>query len=126
MANTRLDAGPADAVHAIGGNLYFHTNSLMELGRVVEARPARLYGIHIYNAAQGARFVKVYNSAAVPTAAFVPALVFGVPGSSAMSIPITAGLPLDSGLSLRATTGSADNNAATPADFDVLVTLWYR
>ena len=71
------------------------------------------------------RYLKIYDKATAPTSADTP--VWTIPlwsNDPAISLP-ASGLAFANGISIRATTGIADNNNIAPGMNDVVVNLAY-
>jgi hypothetical protein len=95
-------------------------------GDVVKASPGRLYGWHVSNAAAASAYVKIYDKATAPTEADTPVLTIAVPATGVAFMDLGPGVGFASGISIRATTGAADNDTGAPAANDVIANLLYR
>ena len=98
-------------------------------GAVPVARQAFLGGLLLSNSHSAVVYVKVYNKATAATNADTPILRVMVPVGGTVSpgslIP-DGGLQFRSGVSIRATTGVADNDNTSPPSNTVIANLFYR
>lgn len=93
-------------------------------GQVVKAYKGQVFDIHICNQAASARYVKFYDKATAPTASDTPIRTYSIPASTTISLAVTtAGFEFLSGISLRGTTGIADNDTGAPSANDIVVNL---
>lgn len=104
----------------------YRNTDLDETGVVVKAAAGVLLGWQITNAAAALRYVKVYNKATAATNADTPVLTIGLLASSSQGVQLAMPIVLSAGISLRATTGVADNDVGAPAANDVLVHFLYQ
>ena len=95
-------------------------------GQVVKASAGELTGYFVANRNAAERFVKVYNKATAPTGSDTPVATIPLAGGEKANISIADGLTFSAGISLRASTGIADNDAGAPSTNDIVVTVWYR
>lgn len=97
-------------------------------GAVVKASPGRLYGYYIANASAALRYVKVYDKATAPTGSDTPVLTLPIPIGGALSVMLPGDRDevFSAGISIRASTGIADNDTGAPSSNDVIVNLFYR
>ena len=83
-------------------------------------------GWYLANAAAAIRYVKLYNKATAPDQTDTPLLTILLPASSAANIIAPAGIDFTTGISIRATTGVADNDTGAPSANDVVANVFYR
>lgn len=95
-------------------------------GAVAKASAGQLYGYFISNNAATARFVKVYDKASAPTQADTPVMTLQLPASSAANVSHPNGVAFSAGISIRASTGVADNDTGATTTNDVIVNLYYK
>ncbi len=95
-------------------------------GQIVKATPGTLFTWYLANDASTVRFVKVYDKATAPTQADTPVMTLPVPATSAANVALDSGLAFVNGISLRGTTGVADNDTGAPSTNDIIVNLGYR
>lgn len=108
-----------------GGASVYSNLSAGVTGAIAKASPGRLYGWHLSNAAATAAYVKIYDKATAPTASDTPLLTLTVPATGAMSLVPPTGIAFLAGISIRATTGAADDDTGAPTADDVIVNLFY-
>jgi hypothetical protein len=101
---------------------------LDETGVVVDATPVKVRTIFLNNLhATATRFVKFYNKVTAATSADTPVFTIPVAASilgGGIQVNLThAELAFPDGLSLRATTGIADNDTGAPGANEVVVNL---
>ncbi len=108
-----------------GGTSIYRNLDVGVTGAIVKNTPGQLYGYFISNNAATARFVKVYNKATAPTQADTPVMTLQIPAAGAANLSQTIGAAFSAGISLRATTGVADNDTGAPTTNDVIVNVFY-
>jgi hypothetical protein len=92
---------------------------------VIKNGAGTLYGLLATNANAAARYLKVYNKATGPTSADTPVMTIYLPPLGGVALPIDVGADFSAGISLRLTTGVADNDAAAVAANEIIVTAFY-
>jgi hypothetical protein len=95
----------------------------------VKASAGTLYMIAATNVNAAVRFLKFYDLASGATSASTPVLTLAVPGATTgagIVVPLPVGLAFGTGISLRLTTGMADNDANAITSGDVAVSLAYK
>lgn len=111
----------------ISGNFPVKTYRNLDLGvtgQVVKAAKGQVFDLHFSNQAVAPRYIKLYDKATAPTASDTPLRTYAIPASTAVALAVTnAGIEFLEGISLRATTGIADNDTGAPAANDVVVNL---
>ena len=110
---------------AIGSTSYRNLD-LGATGQVIKASSGYLYGYYIANNATSVRYLKVYDKATAATQADTPILTLPIPPTGAANAVWGDGIPFSAGISVRATTGVADNDTGAPSTNDVIVNLFYR
>lgn len=97
-----------------------------ETGVVVSALPAEIIRYHFFNNSAAVLYLKIYNKATAAVAADTPIQTLALPIKVPVTLNLTdAEIKLNTGLSLRATTGIADADTGAPAANDVSVNLAY-
>ena len=94
-------------------------------GSIVKASAGGIFDLTVSNANAAIRYLKLYNKATAPTSADTPVRTYMLPPSSTVVIPVTDGINFTAGISLRASTGVADNDNTAPAANDVIVNIGY-
>jgi hypothetical protein len=95
---------------------------------VVKASAGVLYGFVCTNINAAVRYLKIYNLASGATSASTPIFTFAIPGSvtgAGAVIPLPVGVDFSTGISLRLTTGVADNDANAVAANELIVNSIY-
>ena len=107
--------------------LPYRNINLGNTGQVVKASAAYLHGYYISNSGAAKAYVKVYDKATAATSSDTPIATFEIPAGSAANVASNSPfVTTTAGLSVRATTGVADNDASSPAANEVIVNLFYR
>jgi hypothetical protein len=94
-------------------------------GAVVKAAKAQIFSISVYNNATAVRFLKLYDKATAATASDTPIMTIGLTQSALNNISVGQGIEFLNGISVRATTLVADNDATAPATNDVVLNIGY-
>lgn len=94
-------------------------------GAVVKDSAGMLIGGIVSNANAAARFLKLYNKATAPTQADTPAMTVRLPASSTIPLSVPNGVEFSAGISIRASTGVADNDTGAPSSNETIVNLFY-
>lgn len=95
---------------------------------VVKASAGVLYGFIVTNINAAVRYLKIYNLASGATSASTPIMTIAVPGATTgagAAFPIPVGIDCSAGISLRLTTGVADNDANAVAANELIVHTLY-
>src|SRR5436309_1163183 len=100
-----MASGQAVATWATYRNLDLGTT-----GQVVKGSAGEVGGWYVANNAASARFLKFYNKASAPTQADTPQLTLQIPAGAAANTLAPTGIDFTTGISVRATTGVADND----------------
>lgn len=110
-----------------GGSSVYRNIDLLNIGQVVKASAGQIYGIHCYNTNAGAtRYLKIYNKATAAVATDTPVMTYVVNGTVPLFISFETGIAFGAGISVRATTGIADNDNVAPAANEVILNLIYK
>lgn len=120
-AGTFIDVRTQDS-----GLTAYRNINLGTTGQVVSATPANLYTLIMTNGGAAAAFVKVYNKATAPTQADTPVHTFRVPAGGSLPWSTPMGEHFNAGISLRASTGVADNDTGAPGANEVVVNALYK
>ncbi len=105
--------------------LIYRSISLLNTGVVVSAKPSRLVGYALENRAAAERFVKLYNKATAATSADTPVFTITLPAYSGRAHVHLDPVYFSAGISVRCTTGLADNDNTAPTANDVTGHLEY-
>lgn len=93
-------------------------------GQVVKNAAALLFGFFFYNAANGIRYLKVYNKDTTPSSSDVNPLIYPLPPNVGGFIAIPKA-KMSAGIGVRATKGRVDNDNIAPDADDVLVQIFW-
>lgn len=105
--------------------LSYRNIDVQNTGSIIKAFPGGVFDLVMSNANAAIRYVKLYDKATAPTSSDTPIRTYLLPPSSTVVVPITDGVDFLFGISIRATTGVADNNNTGPTTNDVLVNIGY-
>ena len=94
-------------------------------GQVVKASKGQVFTLYIYNAGAAARYIKFYDKATAPDQTDTPSRTYGIGAGQAVTFSISQGLEFLNGISVRATTGVADNDTGAPGANDVVINIGY-
>lgn len=92
----------------------------------IKASAGQIYGYAFFNTTASARYVKLYNVASGATSASTPILRALVPAGGGANVDIPMGIACGMGISIRLTTGAADNDTGACSANDVLANVWYK
>ena len=111
--------------HETGGLEVYRNLDLGVTGQVIRASSVVLINWHMTNKhATNYRYVKFYNEPLAPTQANTPVLTIPLaPGASSNPEFLSGIGKFPDGLSVRATTGIADNDTGAPTANDVVVNI---
>lgn len=96
---------------------------------LVQAHPSEVHGGYLHNTAAYAVFLKLYNSATIPTAgAGTPVARFGIPATTAITLSalVDEGVTFSAGLGYTITKLAADADTTVVVAGDLIVNLFYR
>lgn len=96
---------------------------------IVKASAGQVYSVAAFNTNAAARYLKLYDKATGPTSADAPVQTYLIPGNASgagLTLALPVGMNFASGISLRITTGMADNDTGAAAVGDVAVSLTYK
>lgn len=92
----------------------------------VKQGETQLFGILGFNSGSAENYVKIYNvSGTVDPNVHTPVLTFPIAAASNIGEQFIYGIPLNSGLNVRASTLIADTASGNPATNSVVVNLLY-
>jgi len=95
-------------------------------GAIIKAAKGQIFDLHISNAAATPRYVKLYDKATAPIASDTPLRTYAIPATTVVSLAVTpAGIEFLTGISIRGTTGIADNDTGAPTANDIVVNISY-
>ena len=95
-------------------------------GSIVKNTPGQLVSFVLSNAANAARFFKVYDKATAPTQADTPVMTIPLAAFSGSNGMFPNGLVFVNGISIRASTAVADSDTGAPTTNDVVANLGYK
>lgn len=108
-----------------GGWSIYRNLDLNKTGVSVKGTRTEVGGWHISNSGSAIAYIKIYNKATAASATDTPVMTIPIPATTALAVEFTIGLTLAAGLSVRATTGVADNNDASPGANEVVANIFY-
>lgn len=102
--------------------------NLSTTGQIVKAAPATLCGWYIYSGrTSGTVWLKFYDKATAPTQADTPKMTIPLPtGPTGSNISWHLRPAFDAGLSVRCSTGVADNDTGAPSSNECVVNIFYK
>lgn len=109
-----------------GGSAVYRNLDLGTTGQVAKNGAGQIYSYYLYNNATATRYIKIYDKATAPTNADTPVMTYPLPAGSAANVAFPNGVAFANGISLRATTGVADNDTGAPSTNDVIVNVNYK
>jgi hypothetical protein len=109
-----------------GGLDVFRNLNLGATGQVVKASAGQLFGWYISNAATSQRFLKVYNKATAADQTDTPVMTIPIPAESAANVSFPQGIQFAAGISVRCTTGIADNDTGAPGSNECVVNILFK
>jgi hypothetical protein len=95
-------------------------------GTVVKATPGQVYGIVASNINAAARYLKLYDAAAVSVGTTVPKLVIALPPGGTVVVQVTEGMAFSTGIAFATTTGVATADTGAVAAAEIVVNLAYK
>lgn len=116
-----------DQIWAARGLSVYRTLDGQPTGVSIKAGFGIVGGWNILNAAVAARYVKLYDKATAALATDTPLLTIGVPASGNLNVAYGGeGIMFLTGISIRVTTGVADNDVGAPTASDIIAQVLYR
>lgn len=112
-------------VSALPTTTVYRNIDLGATGQVVKSSAGKIQGWSLRNDSGTPRYVKVYDKATAATQVDTPVLTLPVGASQSESAANVYTIPFASGISVRATTGVADNSTGAPNTNDVIVNIFY-
>lgn len=83
-------------------------------------------GWYLFNSAAYTVYLKLYNSATIPTAgAGTPVMTIGIPAGAGANVAFTRGISFSAGIGYTITKLPADNDATVVVANDLIVNLLY-
>lgn len=112
------------------GHGVFSVNRLIAAGStnatLVLARSGQVGGYYFFNSATYPVYIKLYDSATIPTAgAGVPLATLGVPAGAAGNVSFAGGILFSAGIGFTLTKLSADNDTTALVAGDLILNLFY-
>jgi hypothetical protein len=124
-----MSNNPAEKTYLVatpkGGASSYRSIDLGVTGLIAKATPGKLISIHAHNVNAATRFLKIYNKATAPTEADTPKLTIPLPTGNSTFFLGDSGVDFTAGISVRATTGLADNDTGAPTASQTIVNLTY-
>ena len=111
---------------ATGGLQTYRNINLLTAGAIVLATPGSIYEYYMRNNSASVVYVKFYDMATAATHTDTPLRTIGIPATAAANLFIAEGIDFNTGISVRASTAVADNDATAPSANDVVINLGYR
>ncbi len=114
---------------ASGGASIYSVNSSGAANQdaaAIKGSAGQVYGYSLFNTTASARYVKLYNLASGATSASTPVIRIFLPAGGGANSPVVGGIAFGTGISIRITTGAADNDAGACSANDVLANVWYK
>lgn len=96
---------------------------LSTTGQVAKAAAGRLRGLYATNTGAAVAFLKIYNKATAATQADTPRMTIPIPIGGIPAGFLGWDESFDTGISVRASTGAADNDTGAPGSNEVIVHL---
>lgn len=109
-----------------GGSVPYRNIDLGVTGQVIKNGAGQIYGITLMNRAAAERFFKFYNKATAPDQTDTPVITYAMPATSNMVIASPDGVAYATGISVRASTGIADNDVGAPSTNDCVLSVRYK
>ena len=96
-------------------------------GAVVKASAGHLHNMVVSNVGAATVFVKLYDKATAPLATDTPVYTVGIPAGWVQPLGTeTEPIVFSTGISLRASTGVADNDVGVPAAGTCVINIGYK
>jgi hypothetical protein len=108
-----------------GGASIFRSIDTGVTGQIVKNAPGKLLSIHAHNVNAATRYLKIYNKATAPTEADTPKLTIALPTGNSTFFLGDIGVDFPAGISIRSTTGLADNDTGAPTASQTIINLTY-
>jgi hypothetical protein len=105
--------------------LTYRNIDVQTTGSIIKAYAGGIFDLTMSNANAAIRYVKLYDKATAPTASDTPVRTYLLPPSSTVVVPVPDGINYTTGISIRASTGVADNDNTAPSANDVIVDIGY-
>lgn len=114
-----------EQIRSTSVSLYRNIN-LQQTGSVIKNTPGKLVGFDVYTTISAERYVKFYDKATAPTAADTVKMTVAISNTNPSRVNLPGDLVFNSGISIRATTGIADNDAGNPAANTIFANVFYE
>lgn len=105
--------------------LNFRSISVLTTGLIVKANAGSLISMYLSNNGAAINYLKFYDKATAPTASDTPIFTLPIPLKSAITWSPLDGCKFTNGISIRASTGVADNDNTAPGANEVIVAISY-
>lgn len=116
--------GDGEAAYAATPAKYICSAAANQDAHAFKSAAGVLYSLVVTNSNAAARYLKLYDSTA-PTSASTPHSTYYLPPEAGIAITFPMGQVHATGISMRATTGVADNDANAVTADDVVVNVSY-
>lgn len=105
--------------------LTYRSLSVLATGQVIKAYAGSVISMYISNTAATVNYLKFYDKATAPDETDTPILTLPIPATTVVAHNPLDGIDFTVGISIRATTGVADNDTTAPSANDVVVNIHY-
>jgi hypothetical protein len=105
--------------------LTYRNINLSTTGQVIKTGAGQVCEYYIYNTGAAVVYVKFYNKATAPSSSDTPVRTYAIPATNGANLTIPMGLDFSTGISVRASTGVADNDNTAPSANQVIVNIGY-
>jgi hypothetical protein len=105
--------------------LTYRNLSVGTTGAVVKSAKGAIFEYYIYNNSAAVLYLKLYDKATAPTSSDTPIRTYPIPATNGANLCVTDGIQFLNGISIRCTTGVADNDTGAPAANDCVVNIGY-
>lgn len=125
-----MSHSPIQKVHSAAatrnGTSPWRSIAIVNTGLVVKSKPGQIYTINAHNLNAAVRYLKVYDKATAASSSDTPVMTIPLPPGAMPSMAFDTGVEFSTGISVRATTGLADNDNTAPTSGETIVTITYK
>jgi hypothetical protein len=122
---TVLPVAPAPSTSG-GGSVYHKVSAGSDNAANVKASAGQVYGVHVYNNAAYPVYVKLHNTAGVPTAGAGVIAAFGVQAGTQRDASFPFGIAFGTGIGITIVKDIADAGATAVVASDCVVAIDYK
>lgn len=108
-----------------GGLSVYRSIAIVNTGLVAKDSPGQIYAIQACNLNATVRYLKIYDKATAATEADTPVLTIALPAGTLPQFAIPQGIKFTTGISVRVTTGLADNDNGAPTAGETILNIAY-